>query len=63
MFLYISEAIKKLEPLKSLPSEAIIFQRSRVRWTEGKSHKRERPALKRRQETLRADYKAATGKE
>ena len=56
----ISEAQKKLEPLKSRLREAIVFQGARVRKLEGKSEKEE--AVK-RQETLRADYKAATGKE
>ena len=56
----ISEAKQRLEPLKSRLREAIIFQGARVRKLEGKSEKEE--ALK-RQETLRADYKAATGME
>ena len=56
----ISEAKKRLEPLKSRLREAIVFQGARVRKLEGKSEKEE--ALK-RQETLRADYKAATGSE
>ena len=55
-----SEAKQRLEPLKSRLREAIIFQGARVRKLEGKSEKEE--ALK-RQETLRADYKAATGME
>ena len=53
----INEAKQRLEPLKSRLREAIIFQGARVRKLEGKSEKEE--ALK-RQETLRADYKAAT---
>ena len=56
----INEAKQRLEPLKSRLREAIIFQGARVRKLEGKSEKEE--ALK-RQETLRADYKAATGME
>ena len=56
----IREAKQRLEPLKSRLREAIIFQGARVRKLEGKSEKEE--ALK-RQETLRADYKAATGME
>ena len=56
----ISEAKQRLEPLKYRLREAIIFQGARVRKLEGKSEKEE--ALK-RQETLRADYKAATGME
>ena len=56
----INEAKEKLEPLKSRLREAIVFQGARVRKLEGKSEKEE--ALK-RQETLRADYKAATGSE
>ena len=56
----INEAKQKLEPLKSRLREAIVFQGARVRKLEGKSEKEE--ALK-RQETLRADYKAATGLE
>ena len=56
----IIEAKQKLEPLKSRLREAIVFQGARVRKLEGKSEKEE--AVK-RQETLRADYKAATGKE
>ena len=56
----IIEAKKKLESLKSRLREAIVFQGARVRKLEGKSEKEE--ALK-RQETLRADYKAATGLE
>ena len=56
----ISEAKQRLEPLKSRLREAIIFQGARVRKLEGKSEKEE--ALK-RQETLRADYKAVTGQE
>ena len=56
----ISEAEQKLEPLKSRLREAIVFQGARVRKLEGESEKEE--ALK-RQETLRADYKAATGSE
>ena len=55
----ISEAQQKLEPLKSRLREAIIYQGARVRKLEG-NEKEE--ALK-RQETLRADYKAATGSE
>ena len=55
----ISEAQQKLEPLKSRLREAIIYQGARVRKLEG-NEKEE--ALK-RQETLRADYKAATGLE
>ena len=55
----ISEAQQKLEPLKTRLREAIIFQGARVRKLEG-NEKEE--ALK-RQETLRADYKAATGLE
>ena len=56
----ISEAKERLEPLKSRLREAIVYQGARVRKLEGKSEKEE--ALK-RQETLRADYKAATGSE
>ena len=56
----ISEAEQKLEPLKYRLREAIIYQGVRVRKLEGKPGKEE--ALK-RQETLRADYKAATGLE
>ena len=56
----ISEAKERLVPLKSRLREAIIFQGARIRKLEGKSEKEE--ALK-RQETLRADYKAATGME
>ena len=55
----ITEAQQKLEPLKSRLREAIIFQGARVRKLEG-NEKEE--ALK-RQETLRADYKAAAGLE
>ena len=55
----ITEAQKKLEPLKFRLREAIIYQGARVRKLEG-NEKEE--ALK-RQETLRADYKAATGLE
>ena len=55
----ITEAQQKLEPLKSRLREAIIYQGARVRKLEG-NEKEE--ALK-RQETLRADYKAATGLE
>ena len=51
----IREAKQRLEPLKSRLREAIILQGARVRKLEGKSEKEE--ALK-RQETLRADYKA-----
>ena len=56
----IIEAKQRLEPLKSRLREAIVFQGARVRKLEGKSEKEE--AVK-RQETLIADYKAATGKE
>ena len=56
----INEAKERLEPLKSRLREAIVYQGARVRKLEGKSEKEE--ALK-RQETLRADYKAATGSE
>ena len=56
----ISEAQQKLEPLKSRLREAIIFQGARVRKLEEGNVREE--ALK-RQETLRADYKAATGLE
>ena len=56
----INEAYHKLEFLKTRLREAIIDQGARVRKLEGKSEKEE--ALK-RQETLRADYKAATGME
>ena len=56
----ISEAEQKLEPLKSRLREAIIFQGARVRKLEEGNEREE--ALK-RQETLRADYKAATGLE
>ena len=56
----ISEAEQRLEPLESRLREAIVYQGARVRKLEGKSEKEE--ALK-RQETLRADYKAATGSE
>ena len=55
----ITVAQQKLEPLKSRLREAIIYQGARVRKLEG-NEKEE--ALK-RQETLRADYKAATGLE
>ena len=55
----ITEAQQRLEPLKSRLREAIIYQGARVRKLEG-NEKEE--ALK-RQETLRADYKAATGLE
>ena len=55
----ITEAQQKLEPLKFRLREAIIYQGARVRKLEG-NEKEE--ALK-RQETLRADYKAATGLE
>ena len=55
----ITEAQQKLEPLKSRLREAIIFQGARVRKLEGNAKEE---ALK-RQETLRADYKAATGLE
>ena len=56
----INEAKQRLESLKSRLREAIVYQGARVRKLEGKSEKEE--ALK-RQETLRADYKAATGSE
>ena len=56
----ISEAEQRLEPLKSRLREAIIFQGARVRKLEEGNEREE--ALK-RQETLRADYKAATGLE
>ena len=56
----ISEAKQRLEPLKSRLREAIIFQGARVRKLEEGNEREE--ALK-RQETLRADYKAATGLE
>ena len=56
----ISEAQQRLEPLKSRLREAIIFQGARVRKLEEGNEREE--ALK-RQETLRADYKAATGLE
>ena len=56
----ISEAKKKLESLISRLREAIVFQGARVRKLENKSEKEE--ALT-RQETLRADYKAATKRE
>ena len=55
----ITEAQQKLEPLKFRLREAIIYQGARVRKLEG-NEKEE--ALK-RQKTLRADYKAATGLE
>ena len=58
----ISQAEEKLEPLKSRLREAIIEQGARVRKLEGKPEKEKEEALK-RQETLRADYKAVTGKE
>lgn len=58
----ISQAEEKLEPLKSRLREAIIEQGARVRKLEGKPEKGKEEALK-RQETLRADYKAVTGKE
>ena len=56
----ISEAKKKLESLISRLREAIVFQGARVRKLEGKSEKEE---VVKRQETLIADYKAATGQE
>ena len=56
----ISEAKQRLEPLKSRLREAIIFQGARVRKLEEGNEREE--ALK-RQEILRADYKAATGLE
>ena len=56
----ISEAEQRLEPLKSRLREAIIFQGARVRKLEEGNEREE--ALK-RQETLRADFKAATGSE
>ena len=56
----ISEAQQRLEPLKSRLREAIILQGARVRKLEEGNEREE--ALK-RQETLRADYKAATGLE
>ena len=56
----IIEAKQKLEPLKSRLREAIVFQGARVRKLEEGNEREE--ALK-RQETLRADYKAATGLE
>ena len=55
----ISEAKQRLELLKSRLREAIIYQGARVRRLEGKGKEE---ALK-RQETLRADYKAVTGQE
>ena len=55
----ITEAEHRLEPLKFRLREAIIYQGARIRKLEG-NEKEE--ALK-RQETLRADYKAATGSE
>ena len=58
----ISQAEEKLEPLKSRLREAIIEQGARVRKLEGKPEKEKEEALK-RQETLRADYIAVTGKE
>ena len=58
----ICEAKLRLKSLKSRLREAIIYQGSRVRKLEGKSEKEKEGALK-RQETLRADYKAVTGKE